>query len=153
MLEAWMLERSWLKMRRRRQTMEEDLMTRLQTNWCKKKKHPRLYLSKSRMHFWLHEKSVSYFGLKKIYVLSAKFSYLFPLFWPRFASQSRSYKWLCGGIFVISWRFGRKVALLVLIAEICCYCWDLLSLLRIVVIAEIVCILGLSNVQNWDLKL
>jgi len=54
-----------------------------------------------------------------------------------------------GGIFVISCRFGRKVALLMkVIAELCCHCLDLLSLLRFVVIADIVCFWGLSNVQN-----
>ena len=58
-------------------------------------------------------------------------------FWPRLR-KSRSYKWLFPGILAFTCSFGRKVALL-----ISCICWALLSLLRFVVIAEIVCILVL----------
>ena len=52
-----------------------------------------------------------------------------------------------GAIFAISWLLDRKVALFILIAEHCCHYWALFSMLRFVVIAEIVCILVLSNVQ------
>ena len=69
-------------------------------------------------------------------------SFLYFLYRDR-ASLSRSYKWLCGAIFAISCRFGRKVALLILITELCFLYWVLLSMLSFVVIAELCC-------HYWD---